>query len=715
MHRVLFIVLAGFLLDCRGEAILSENFQNPPPEFRPLVIQHSVPLRDAKAMDYLRVRRSGGYVLNAGGVAISPSDKDIVGEENFISPTYLQVPDQFQRLESLLAILKAEGRTAWIYDEYAYPSGSAGGQVFAGGHDGYAAEVVGCRTFKGGEEVVSRADGVVVSCVAVPLNEGTMDLAQIQDLTGKARAGAFTYDSPGDSWVVLLFERYHPDTWKRHNMGRRMLNVLNRDAVKRFIEVTHQRYADELGPSLRNVEAFFSDEPQFGSAEFWGDTGLAKADPMVQWTDELLSAFEQKTGYELIPILPALFFDAGPQTAKYRYHFYDVQSDLMAENYFGQIQDWCNQHGVMSSGHMLLEESLLFHVMFSGSVFKNWMRQDLPGMDLLFATPYRSMGDFWEPDSMPIAEDLSCKMASSVAHLQGKKRVFSESCGLADPATLRDILGLVSWQYSGGITHMATYTIQNALSEEDYAKFCDFTGRMALFARRGEPVSKIAVLVPEASVWAAYAPPTGGGFKAYYRDNPEAIEIDGVFRNTCEALLSSQKQFECMNDTLLLQAEVEDGQLILGSMKFSMLILPEARFLSREVLEKLDEFVTSGGLVQWVGTLPFQDNQTGESPSVRKAVEDLIQKNPMQVRFSPELSLQWIEQSFSDEVVWSGDSAVRMLVKNDGAQTIVILGNPSEQPVSGRLKLNQKGAAIRWDPDTGERHDLAGGTVEIAL
>jgi len=61
-----------------------------------------VPLRDAKAMDYLRVRRSGGYVMNAGGAAASPSGKNVVGEEKFISSTYLQIPEQFQRLESML-------------------------------------------------------------------------------------------------------------------------------------------------------------------------------------------------------------------------------------------------------------------------------------------------------------------------------------------------------------------------------------------------------------------------------------------------------------------------------------------------------------------------------------------------------------------------------------------------------------------------------------
>ncbi len=96
------LILSGILLESGATPVTEAQFKNPPPEFRPLVIQHSVPLRDAKAMDYLRVRRSEGYVMNAGGAAASPSGKDVVGEEKFISSTYLQIPEQFQRLESML-------------------------------------------------------------------------------------------------------------------------------------------------------------------------------------------------------------------------------------------------------------------------------------------------------------------------------------------------------------------------------------------------------------------------------------------------------------------------------------------------------------------------------------------------------------------------------------------------------------------------------------
>ena len=306
------------------------------------------------------------------------------------------------------------------------------------------------------------------------------DLTSRVDLTDKASVGRFTWQIPKGDWTVFLFERFQPETWRRHNIPRRNVNILDRGAIARFIELTHDRYRVELGTQLSQIDAFFTDEPQFGSAEHWGG-GLPHNVPMVQWCDELPEAFRAKTGYEVTESLPALFASVGPATAKYRHDFYDVQSDLVANNFFGQIEQRCREMGVPSSGHMLLEESLLFHLMFSGSMLKNWAHMDLPGVDLLGATPYHTMAG-WNGSVVPVPEDYACKMASSVAHLLRKKGTFTESFALGEQANVRQVKGVTAWQYAGGITHMSTYSIQQSLSAEDYAAFSDFAGRLGYLA-----------------------------------------------------------------------------------------------------------------------------------------------------------------------------------------------------------------------------------------
>ena len=373
---------------------------------------------------------------------------------------------------------------------------------------------------------------------------------------------------------------------------------------------------------------------------------------------------------------------------------------------FGQIEAWCHEHKVASSGHMLLEESLLFHVMFSGSMMKNWARMDLPGVDLLGALPYKTMAG-WERGRFPVVEDCSCKMASSVAHLTGKQGVFTESFALARKVPLRSILGVAAWQFSGGITHMSTYTIQEQLSAEDYACFSDFVGRLAVLARRGRHVADVAVMVPEGSVWASYTPPNRGRYEGYFACNPEPLAIDRVFRETCNNLSSHQRDFDCLSEGLLRQARVDDGRLLLADEEFRVFVLPEVRMLSRASLEKVRAFLRSGGRVAFVGSLPCQSPDRGADPQMTGEVKELLGEFPERtVRLADEGQRSelatWIERQVPAEVRWEGASAVRILRREEGGRCILLVANPSGQDVSGKLTVPVAGEASVWDPETGE-------------
>lgn len=683
-----------------GPGQLGEFFRSPPSEFRPLIITHAMPLDREDTVDWLKARRAGGAVVDGG---VAPGSKD-VGGEPWNNPTYLDDPARFEKLREAMARMKQAGERVWIYDELGYPSGSAGGRVLDG-HPEFQVEVVGCRTTvvaPGATAEIGPAQGSVVACCALPRREGAIRLDEAVDLASQAKAGKFEWKAPdGGEWIVCVFDRFQPDTWRRHNIPRRNVNILDRRVVSRFIELTHARYAKELGKQLADVDAFFTDEPQFGSAEHWSG-GNARCVAMIQWCDELPIAFGEKKGYDLVEILPALFHPAGPKTSKFRYDFYDVQSDLVAENYFGQIEDWCREHGIPSSGHMLLEESLLFHVMFSGSMMKNWARTDLPGVDLLGASPYKTMAG-WERGQFAVPEDFSCKMASSIAHLTGKQGVFTESFALADKVPLRRLLGVAAWQFSGGITHMTTYSIQRELPAEDYGRLSDFVGRMAVMTRRGRHVADVAVLVPEASVWASYTPPDLGRYEGYFARNPEPLAIDRVFRETCHALSSRQRDFDCLSEQLLGQAKIEGGQLMLADEQFRVLVLPEARMLGRDSLEKVRAFLKSGGVVALVGSLPRQTPDRGDDAEVTGEVERLLAESPDRAKHFSDTGelVAWINERVPPEVVWSGPGTVRVLRRQEPGREILLLANSSHADAEGRLTLPAAGEGSVWDPETG--------------
>jgi hypothetical protein len=692
------------------------DFELPPPDFRPLPIEHSVPLRGGDFLGWLQARAGGGYVIDAGGEA-TPSRRDQHAGEDFISVSYMNMKERFDEIIRVMDVLEKQGKHLWIYDEYAYPSGAAGGLSFAEGHDHLAARVASCRWIEPGEVIQPRNDGHVLLCVEVSRQGSLIELDGARPFAIPQNGEPVTYKPSASGRAVCLIENYLSDSWQRHNMKRRKLNVISKEAVARFIEVTHEVYASHLGEHISRVGAFFTDEPQFASSEFWGRTGRPESDPMVQWTEELPAEFQKRKGYDLLPILPALFANAGPETARLRYDFYDVQSDLMAENYFGQIREWCHKHGTLSTGHLLLEESLLFHVMFSGSAFKCWMEQDLPGMDLLGAKPYRSMPFRWEPPSMPVNEDLTCKMVSSVAHLLDRPGVFTESFATARESSLRDVLGTTAWQFSQGITHMTTYTIQNTLSAAEYAAFANFTGRLALQARRGKPVSRIAVLVPMASVWSVYNPPTGGGFARYFSDNPEATRIDTVFRRCCEGLLANQQQFEILPEEILRKGMVRDGKLVCGSMEFSVLVVPQMHFAASGVLPVLRAFIESGGAVQFIGDLPPAEAPGDSARSLREEIESWVaHANPDRMHL-PEMDLDWIVERATPDFRWVGDKRARLQIKREGRSWVLVLANPSDAPIEGQLgsRIQELHKGLILNPETGASEALESSPCVIRL
>jgi len=306
-------------------------------------------------------------------------------------------------------------------------------------------------------------------------------------------------------------------------------------------------------------------------------------------------------------------------------------------------------------------------------------------------------------------------MAASISVLTGKQGVFSESYALADRANVPDLArgakGMAAWQYACGVTHMSTYTLQGELSAEEYAEFSDFTGRLALLCRRGKPVSDVAVLVPEASVWAFYNPPNGGTFQRYIKCNPEVMQIDDAFRETCHQLLAHQRDFEVFTEELLNKAKVKKGQLELAGQSFAFLVLPEARMLSRESMQKLETFTASGGHVIFTGSLPSMSPAKGEDAAMRKRAKALIASYADRTRFVKEESrfgetIKWMAKKVPPEISWDGPTAVRLAHQREPGREIILVANPSGAAVQGKLVCSFGGSVSVWNPETGEIHGV---------
>jgi hypothetical protein len=691
-----------------SKASLMERFMNPPAEFR-------LALNGEMAQEYVDSGYAGTLLLSGN----FPSNQ----KKGKVDPSWMTNPELFKKLSQQISSSKENGYDVWFYDEMGYPSASAGGRV-TDGHPELESQMLRYRSFEtSGDDLMVASEGKLILCAAFPVNDGIINLDKKIDLTEQTSQGVFNWKPPVGDWKLCMYEWVPTDAWKHHDQPRPMGNIMDRRAAARFIEITHEKLAEELGEQVSDIFLFFTDEPQFNNVEYWIGNKRKNVPPAVPWAKEIPDAFKEKYGYTITEALPALFDNAGDQTGQFRHDFYDVVSDLVAENYWGQIQDWCHENGTYSSGHMLLEESLLYGVMFSGSLVKNWERQDLPGVDLLFLPKYQTMND-----GMIIGkEGFACKMAASIATFGNKPGVFTESYALANRVNpeegyLQAAKGVAAWQFQQGITHMFTYSIQQVLNKEEYIEFADFAGRLAVLSRRGRPVSNVAVLIPEASVWAYYNPPNGGPASRYWECNPDVAEIDSIFNETCFSLSSNQVEFEMLTEKLLNEAEVKKGSMHLGDQSFNVLLLPESRMLSEASMKKVEAFAEGGGRIVFVSSLPYLSPKKGMDPEMQKRAKALLtNKNVIHFQGTDDMSMavKWIISEIPQEFKWQGEDVVRMAHQREENRDIIMIANPSLTDASGQLNCSFKGKASIWNPEDGSVTDIgpvkSGSEIQVSI
>ena len=217
----------------------------------------------------------------------------------------------------------------------------------------------------------------------------------------------------------------------------------------------------------------------------------------------------------------------------------------------------------------------------------------------------------------------------------------------------------------------------------------------------------MAVLAPEASVWAFYNPPDGGTMPYYWKCNPDVKTIDTVFNETCYALSSGQRDFEILTEELLGKAAVNKGRLELAGQSFAFLVLPEVRMLSKSAMKKIETFASSGGRVIFTGSLPSMSPEKGKDAVMRERAEALLASHAGRTRFIEEErrfgeTVKWMAKQVPPVIRWDGPDGVRLAHQREPGRNIILVANPSPAAAQGKLVCTFGGNVSIWNPETGE-------------
>jgi hypothetical protein len=521
-----------------------------------------------------------------------------------------------------LAVEEADrlGLTTWIYDEMNWPSGTADGEVLRLRPD-LAQRYIECLSFPirgpwfacltgGDSRYIDFERSTPVAAFAMAEDGRVVDLTP-----NLSFENVIPWEVPPGNWRLMYIVEKRADYY---------IDALDPEATAEFLRIGYEPYAETVGHKMPfPMVGFYTDEP----AMHYYVTGSDS--PIVPWTKDMFRRFSERIGYNLRSRLPDLFFDISPDSARIRHDFYTTLTAFYSDAYYRQIHEWCREHDVLFTGHLLYEEWLRQMIRVEGNPFSHYRHLDVIGVDHL----YPITGSRDRP-----AEHVAMKLASSAAHQMGSDRLLCESFGgIFMDATMQRMKWLTDWEYVLGVNllnpHGYHYTLEGPRKRDwppsmfyqypwwhVFDEFSRYVSRLSHLLTGGRHVAKIAVLWPANSLFAGYTPQAR---------NPLSTRTENDFNALTDLLLRLHHDFDYLDEDLLAEAAIEEGTIRIRDEAYELLILPPMTHLKLFTVECLERFVGSGGRVLGTVFLPDQAFGEGEIIEVSDRIKALFGADPV--------------------------------------------------------------------------------------
>ena len=493
---------------------------------------------------------------------------------------------------------KANKMLCWLYDEDRYPSGAAGGMVTEDMR--YRARYMllsrdikpeMCQSKEVFDEEIKKGEkpiGYYITSYQVVLEDGY--------LSSYARVSKEEEPEEGAIWHAYL-RLTDEDPWYN---DQTYLDVFNKQAVERFIEVTHQRYYEVLGDDFgKSIPAIFTDEPQM-RGKFSLPFAKSMEDATLSFTDDMPQTFEEVTGVNLLDIIPEILWELPRQAISvHRYKYHDHLAERFASAFSDTLANWCEEHNIALTGHYMSERNLFTQTYALSEAMRLYRNQQIPGIDIL----------------CDHKEFTTAKQAVSVARQMGREAASCEMYGVMHwDCTFKQHKLQGDWLAALGITvrvhHLQFMSMEGEAKRdwpasigyqspwyEKYAYVEDHFARVNTVLTRGKAVVRVGVIHPIESFWISYGP----------NDQTQDIreQLDTNYESLMQWLLYGTIDFDLISESILAEMEEDyDEGFSVGEVKYSVILVPDCRTIRRTTFERLKKFAKAGGKVVFAGKVP---------------------------------------------------------------------------------------------------------------
>ena len=420
--------------------------------------------------------------------------------------------------------------------------------------------------------------------------------SDIVDLTSKLHPdGTLDWIPPAGHWVVLRFGcsltgvTNHPASPEGTGLE---VDKLSREYVREYMNTYLDNYRGAVGPLMgkRGLQYVINDSWEAGTAN---------------WTDNLITEFTRRRGYDPIPWLPVLagrVIESAEASEGFLWDFRETLGDMLAEYHYDQITDILHQRGMGHYGESHEEGRA-----FIGDGMEVKRSNDVPMSAMWTQKPGVNKEQY--------GYDADIRESASVAHIYGQNLVAAESLTAASgawawsPATLKPT---ADKEMAMGLNRFVIHTSvhqplvdkkpglalgpfgqwfnRNETWAELAKPWVSYLARSSYLLQQGKFVADIAYFYGEDSnITAIYGD--------HFPDVPAGYNFDYVNA-----------------DALIHKFSVAGPSLITPSgMSYRILALdPRSKQMSLPVLKKINELVEAGAIV--VGAKPentpsLADNQ----------------------------------------------------------------------------------------------------------
>lgn len=494
----------------------------------------------------------------------------------------------FERVRLAVEEAARLGLEAWLYDEFPYPSGIAGGLLTAQRPE-LKARVL--QHFDWQAEGPTRFEmplGRVVCALAVPIREGraawlrwdeALDLRP--DIGVVLSREQFWLWPMGhiptnekrfmaDEGRLVLERELPPGQWQIHVGIEReqegfkyfgcFFDPLHPLAAKMFLGLTHDLYYEYVGDHFgTTIPGIFTDE----------------IEPPA-WSPHIEAALGE---IDFAYVLPALHHDDHPLASDIRLRVRERALRLFQERWEAPIADWCRRHGLIWAAEKPTWRPSQFAAVAQPSTDAGHRRCGAP------------------PEPLSAELRANHRAAMAAAEHQGSREVRCENFhSLGWGATLQDQKWATDWLAAQGVnrfTPHAFYATSSGLQKHDAAPsffeenpywphfklLADYTARLSLALSSGREKARIAVLHPTRALW---------------RDAQPSSSTRQSYEALLNALLQQHFIFHIVDAQSIATSQARAGGLEIGLARYETLIVPRVDEEDQEALAAIEKARSCG-------------------------------------------------------------------------------------------------------------------------